>query len=212
MMESAGRREYARALLDEADVDADPIRQFQIWFAEALAAEIPDANALTLATATTDGRPSARIVLLKAVDARGFTFHTSYESRKGCELAANPLAAMVFFWPVLERQVRVEGRVEPVSAAESDAYFQGRPPGARLGAWASRQSEVVLGRATFEGRLRDLERQYVDGDVPRPPFWGGYILAPEAIEFWQGRPNRLHDRLRYRRPPDGSWLIERLSP
>jgi pyridoxamine 5'-phosphate oxidase len=151
-------------------------------------------------------------VLLKAFDGRGLTFHTSYESRKGRELDANPHAALVFFWPALERQVRVEGRVGRISEAESDAYFRARPPGARLGAWASRQSEVVPGREAFEGRLLELERQHPDRDVPRPPYWGGYLVIPEAIEFWQGRPNRLHDRLRYRRRPDGGWLIERLAP
>jgi pyridoxamine 5'-phosphate oxidase len=212
MMVSSLRREYARASLSESDVAADPIRQFRLWLEQAVAAEVPDPTAMTLATATPDGRPSARIVLLKGADEGGFTFHTNYESRKGGELDVNPNAALVFYWSGLERQVRIEGRVERVSEAESDAYFQSRPPEARLGAWASRQSEVVPGREALEVRFRELERQFPDGEIPRPPHWGGYRLVPEAIEFWQGRPNRLHDRLLYRRGPDDGWLIERLSP
>ena len=205
------RREYSRAGLSEADVDADPIRQFGAWLHQALVAELPEPNAMTLAAVGADGRPSARIVLLKGLDAAGFTFHTNYESRKGRELAANPHAALVFFWQELERQVRIEGTVERLSEGESDAYFQSRPLGSRLGAWASRQSEPLPDRATLERKLEEVTRQYEGGDVPRPPFWGGLRLQPDALEFWQGRPNRLHDRLCYRLLPEG-WCMERLSP
>ena len=167
---------------------------------------------MTLATATPDGRPSARMVLLKGVDARGFAFFTNYESRKGAELAANPRAALVFFWVQLERQVRVEGRVERLSAEESDAYFASRPEGSQLGAWASQQSAVLPDRGPLEARYEELRAQYEGQEVPRPTFWGGFRVVPETVEFWQGRVNRLHDRLRYRRQDDGSWVIERLSP
>ncbi len=193
-------------------MDRDPIRQFHVWFDQVLAAGAIEPNAMTLATSTPEGRPSARIVLLKGFDEWGFTFFTNYESRKGRELAANPFAALVFFWADLERQIRVEGRVERVSEAESDAYFASRPRGARFGAWASRQSAIVPGREILEARLGELERQYPDGDLPRPTLWGGYRVIPDAIEFWQGRPNRLHDRLLYSRRDCGGWRIERLSP
>jgi pyridoxamine 5'-phosphate oxidase len=206
------RREYTRAGLNETDIDADPIHQFGVWFEQALAAQVPEPNAMTLATVGADGRPSARIVLLKGFDAAGFVFHTNYDGRKGKELAANPHAALVFFWPELERQVRIEGEVERLSGAESDAYFQGRPRGSRLSAWASRQSEPVADRATLEQEMEEIARKYEGRNVPRPPFWGGLRLRPEAIEFWQGRPNRLHDRLRYRRVTPGEWRVERLSP
>jgi pyridoxamine 5'-phosphate oxidase len=197
--------------LDEAGVDADPIVQFGRWFTDAQAADLIEPTAMTLATADSGGRPSARMVLLKGFDEGGFVFYTNYGSRKAGELADNPAAALVFWWPPLQRQVRVEGAVERVSRDESGAYFATRPLGSRLGAWASAQSQVIEGRAELEARLAELTERYLGGDVPLPPFWGGFRLRPEVIEFWQNRPNRLHDRLRYRREPDG-WRIERLSP
>jgi pyridoxamine 5'-phosphate oxidase len=205
------RVEYSKASLVESEVAADPIAQFRAWFEDAIAAMVPEPNAMTLATASPDARPSARVVLLKGFDARGFSFYTNYESRKSREVEANPRASLVFFWHALERQVRVEGHVERVADEESDHYFAVRPLGARLGAWASRQSDVVPDRAALESALAELERRYPEGDVPRPPHWGGYRVVPEEVEFWQGRPNRLHDRLRYRRIPSG-WALERLSP
>lgn len=206
------RREYTLHGLSETDVDSDPFKQFQVWFSEALAANLVDPNAMTLATATKDGKPSARTVLLKGFDERGFVFYTNYESRKGLELAENPWAALVFFWAELERQVRIEGKIKKCSGLESDTYFRSRPLGSRLGACASHQSQVISSRKVLEQRLEELVAEYANRVVSRPSYWGGYRLSPTSIEFWQGRPDRLHDRLRYRLLTDGSWLIERLSP
>ncbi len=205
------RKEYTRSGLKESDASHDPIEQFRRWFDEALAADLHEPNTMTLATATPNGRPSARIVLLKGFDERGFVFYTNYEGRKGGELAANPRAAIVFYWGELQRQVRIEGRVSRVPDRESDAYFAGRPKGSQLGAWASKQSRPVKDRGALEERLRELEVGYEGREVPRPPFWGGYRVEPETIEFWQGRENRLHDRLVYRYS-DGLWRRERLQP
>jgi pyridoxamine 5'-phosphate oxidase len=196
----------------EDEVERDPLAQFRRWYAEAVeaGAELPDA--MTLATATPDGAPSARMVLLKGVDERGFVFYTNYESRKGHELAENPRAALVFHWPQTpRRQVSVNGSVERLPAEESAEYFRIRPFGSRIGAWASRQSAVIAGRDRLERLFAELESEHSEGEVPRPPWWGGYVLRPETVEFWQNRPNRLHDRLRYRRSGE-DWILERLSP
>lgn len=205
------RREYARARLDERDVDPDPLVQFHKWFDDARRAELPEPNAMTLATATPAGVPSARMVLLKAADERGFTFFTDYRSRKGQELEANPHAALVFFWGELERQVRITGTVGRVSREETEAYFRTRHRESRLGAWTSHQSTVLAGRETLEARLREVAARHPGDEVPTPPHWGGYLLKPDALEFWQGRESRLHDRVRYQREA-GGWRIERLSP
>lgn len=206
------RQSYTRARLTEESAGPDPLALFRRWLEEALAAELAEPNAMTLATADAEGRPSARIVLLKGLDERGFVFFTNTESRKGLELAANPHAALAFWWPPLERQARVEGTAEPVSAAEADAYFASRPRGSRLGAWASAQSRPLPSREALEERLRALEAEYPDENVPRPPFWGGYRIVPARLEFWQGRPSRLHDRLEYARAPGGGWQLRRLAP
>lgn len=206
------RREYALADLVETEVAADPFAQFGRWFAEALNADLREPNAMTVATAAADGTPAARIVLLKAWDERGFTFYTNYEGRKGHELAENPRAALLFFWAELERQVRIGGDVIRLTAEESDRYFASRPFGSRLGAIVSPQSQVIPDREILSARLRDLEAAYAGGDPPRPTGWGGYRVVPTSFEFWQGRPNRLHDRLRYRQDGAGGWTIERLAP
>lgn len=206
------RKEYKLHELWERDVDANPFNQFNKWFDEALAATLIEQNAMALATATKEGQPSVRFVLLKGFDERGFVFYTNYQGRKGQELTQNPRAALAFHWGELERQVRIEGRVEQVSPQESDDYFQSRPWGSRLSAWASQQSQVITNRAVLEQRLQALTSEYANQDIPRPPYWGGYRLIPTSFEFWQGRTNRLHDRLRYRQSSEGSWLIERLSP
>ncbi|MFY9608248.1 MAG: pyridoxamine 5'-phosphate oxidase [Blastocatellia bacterium] len=198
--------------LNESDADPNPLRQFQRWFGEA-EAEIPILpNAMTLATATRDGVPSARVVLLKSFDEQGFVFYTNYESRKGIELDENPTASLVFYWAELARQVRITGRVTRTSRAESEAYFRTRPLDSQLGALASRQSAVIPSREVLEAKMDELLKKHAGGHVPFPSFWGGYRLAPETIEFWQSRPSRLHDRLRYTKQADGEWLIERLSP
>ena len=228
------REDYRRGALDRAALAADPISQFESWFRAAAGEQSqsrwrkigialyklwsaignhrpPDINAMTLATADRDGRPSSRTVLLKSVDERGFVFFTNYDSRKGRELAENPSAALTFFWSELERQVCVAGTITKLPAAESEAYFKSRPRGSRLAAWASNQSEVIADRTVLETRWRELEKKF-PADIPLPPNWGGYVLRPERIEFWQGRPSRLHDRFSYSRQPDGSWQAERLSP
>lgn len=229
------RRDYNLAGLRRADLSADPIVQFRRWFEQALgartsgrlrgtairlyknllglgSAERIDVNAATLSTVDTQGRPSARVVLLKGVDERGFIFFTNYDSRKGCEIAGNPNVAMVFYWPDQERQVCIAGQASKIPSTESEAYFKSRPRGSRLAAWASRQSEVIENREVLESQWRELQAKYPGEDVPMPPNWGGFVIAPVRIEFWQGRPSRLHDRFRYLKQPDGKWLIERLSP
>jgi pyridoxamine 5'-phosphate oxidase len=205
------RKDYARESLDEKDVARDPIVQFARWFQEALNSGFTEPNAMAVATADAQGRPSARILLLKGYDSRGFVFFTNYESRKGHELAQNPYASLLFHWVELERQVRIEGRVERVEPAESDEYYRSRPLGSRVGAWASPQSRVLADRSALEHKLGQLAEQLGE-DPPRPPHWGGYRLAPESLEFWQGRPSRLHDRVRYTLVSAGNWKIERLAP
>jgi pyridoxamine 5'-phosphate oxidase len=205
------RREYRAAGLDRDQLDDDPVAQFGRWFGEAERADLIEPNAMTLATSSPDGRPSARIVLLKGFGPDGFVFFSNYASRKGDELAANPNAALVFWWPPLERQVRLEGRVERTTTEESEAYWASRPLGSRLAALASAQSQVLAGREELVRRVEELAARHRDGDVPLPEAWGGYRLVPDAFEFWQGQPNRLHDRFRYTRQPDG-WRVERLSP
>lgn len=205
------RKSYERAELDESHVRPDPMEQFHHWFDAAVHAKALEPNAMTLATADAQGRPSTRVLLLKGADERGLVWFTNYQSRKGQDLAANPFAAMQFFWGELERVVRIEGRVERVSEAESDEYYRSRPLGSRVGAWASTQSTVLASRAELEASLA-AQQARLGEDPPRPPHWGGYRLVPDRWEFWQGRHSRLHDRIAYVRQADGSWLIQRLAP
>jgi pyridoxamine 5'-phosphate oxidase len=207
------REEYRLAALGEQNCETNPIVQFERWMKDAQAAHLKEPNAMTLSTATADGRPSSRVLLLKEVSDFGFVFYTSYRSRKAKELERNPFAALTFYWPELERQVRVEGRASRVPREQSERYFRTRPRGSQLGAWASHQSEIISTREQLEAALKEAEARYREGeDVPTPEFWGGYRVLPGSIEFWQGRPNRLHDRLRYRRKDECEWKVERLSP
>jgi pyridoxamine 5'-phosphate oxidase len=206
------RKDYTLKDLNEKEIDPDPFIQFKIWFNQSVAAQLPEPNAMTLATCTPDGKPSARMVLLKDIDERGFVLFTNYKSQKGQEISVNPQAALVFWWAELERQVRIVGTVEKISSAQSDSYFEVRPPFSRLGAWASNQSQVIANRDVLEAQLIEFQRQYENQEVPRPPHWGGFRVIPQEIEFWQGRSSRLHDRLRYTLVDNGNWKIERLSP
>ena len=206
------RKDYSLAGLAEKDLARDPFRQFEKWFQEAEAAKIPEPNAMTLATATREGRPSARTVLLKGLDGRGFVFYSNYESRKGRELEANPQVTLVFPWIAIERQVLIEGTATKVAREESEAYFHSRPRASQLGAWVAQQSAIITGRAVLEDTMTALEKKYAGQEVPLPANWGGWRVAPETVEFWQGRRSRLHDRLRFRREKDGGWSVERLAP
>lgn len=206
------RTDYKLKTLSEADVAADPIAQFGIWWQEAIDSHIDEVNAMTLATASTEGMPDARIVLLKGYDEKGFTFFTNYESAKGHQLAQNPQACLVFFWKELERQVKIIGTVTKATAADSDAYFNSRPIESRIGAWSSPQSQVIAGREIIEGHVKANTARFANEVITRPAFWGGYVVQPQSIEFWQGRPSRLHDRIRYTLQASSSWLIERLAP
>lgn len=206
------RREYARAMLREEDLYRDPLKQFAAWYQEVEASNLHDATAMTLATAGRDGYPSARVVLLKGFDERGFVFYTNYESQKGRELNENPRAALVCYWSNFDRQVRIQGTVTKLSREESAEYFRSRPRGAQIGAWASEQSRAVTDRHALERAFADIEAKYRDREVPCPEHWGGFRVAPEAIEFWQGRENRLHDRFRYSKQSEGGWMVERLAP
>ena len=205
------RHEYIGKGLRRRDLDPDPIKQFNNWFTAAFNAQILDANAMTLATCF-EGKPSARVVLLKDFDGRGFVFFTNYASDKGRQLEKNPNAALVFYWMEVERQIRIQGKVKKTSRAESEEYFHSRPIGAQLGAWASHQSEMIDARRVLSARLEEMKQRFAEGPIPLPPHWGGFRLKPERIEFWQGRPDRLHDRFRYTLQRDGSWKIDRLAP
>lgn len=205
------RHDYRLNGLHEDDLAPDPLTQFRLWFEDVVEAGITEANAMLLSTVS-DGRPSGRIVLLKDLDATGFSFFTNYDSKKGREMEANPQVALTFFWKELERQVRIEGRISKTSESESSEYFAIRPRGSQIGAWASGQSEVIPDRAFLETKTKELEARFEGQPVPRPPHWGGYRVTPDYVEFWQGRPSRLHDRLAYTKLENGSWKIERLSP
>ena len=209
---SALRREYSSETLLEQDVAADPIQQFQKWWDQVITSEIVEPNAMTLATASADGLPSARVVLLKGFDERGFVFFTNYESFKGMQLEENPKACLVFFWKELERQVRILGVVSRLPEEESDVYFHSRPVGSRIGAWASPQSQVIENREWLERTFDKRKVEFREGNIPRPPHWGGYLVKPVIVEFWQGRFSRLHDRIQYTLQEDGTWKIERLAP
>jgi pyridoxamine 5'-phosphate oxidase len=206
------RKEYTLHRLNELEVERDPIKQFEAWWTDAINSELPEVNAMTLATSSADGLPSARIVLLKGFSEAGFQFYTNYESFKGRQLLENPRACLVFFWKELERQVRITGLVEKLSSKNSDDYFNSRPPGSRIGAWASPQSEVIKNSEWLDQQVDHYKLRYSGDDIPRPPHWGGYLVRPVTIEFWQGRPNRLHDRLQYTLQENGGWIIERLAP
>jgi len=206
------REEYKTASLSEADSKDDPIKQFELWFNEAIEAKVAESNAMTLSTATTDGRPSARIVLLKGIHENGFVFYTNYLSRKGKEITKNPLGSLTFFWPAMERQIRVEGTIEKASKELSDRYFQSRPKDSQIGALASPQSQEIADRETLEKKWSELEAEYAGKTIPKPSFWGGYILRPRLIEFWQGRPSRLHDRILYKKIDNKNWKKVRLAP
>lgn len=208
----SSRYDHDPAGLRRRDLDPDPFRQFSNWFSAAIEAGIKDVNAMSLATADANAKPSVRIVLLKGFDQHGFVFFTNYESLKGRQLDANPYAALGFYWIEVDRQIRIEGKTEKTSREESERYFHSRPAGSQLGAWASRQSEVVDARRILDAKLAELTERFPSGPIPLPPHWGGFRLRPNMIEFWQGRPNRLHDRFRYRLQADGSWLIDRLAP
>ena len=206
------RKDYNLERLYEHDINPNPFQQFSTWFKEALSSKLPEPNAMTVATSTSDGKPSARIVLLKNFDERGFVFYTNYLSRKSLELTNNPQTELVFWWAGLERQVRIYGRVKQVSDEESDEYFYSRPLNSRLGAWASEQSQVIASREILENRFKELQIKYTNQNIPRPTHWGGFLVVPQQFEFWQGRASRLHDRLRYTLLKSKTWQIERLSP
>lgn len=206
------RQNYTRSGLKETDIDSNPVGQFTLWFQQALDAQLPEPNAMTLATVASNGQPSARIVLLKHFDEQGFVFYTNYDSLKGKQLISNPQAALVFWWAELERQVRIEGKVEKTSNSESDRYFHSRPQGSQIGALVSNQSQVIKSREVLDSKLAELTTKYQEQEIPRPDHWGGFRVIPQVIEFWQGRPNRLHDRLCYRLREENIWEIDRLAP
>lgn len=206
------RYDFSKQTLDESEVNKNPIIQFENWFKEAVEANVISPNAMVLATATKDGRPSSRVLLLRNFNAKGFVFYTNYHSKKAVSMAHNPYAALTFFWPEQERQVRIEGLIEKQGDKESDEYFSMRPDGSKLGAWSSQQSAVIDNRAALEERFRETKEHFKDGNIPRPAFWGGYILKPDLFEFWQGRPNRMHDRIAFRLIEENKWKIERLAP